>query len=402
MEDKHDKESNEEYAFLKEQPITDYDLDTLFFEHDKTKVSEKARKEFIKENSRVKADIRKGLTGDDEVAATNWKGFPTPRKRAIDKKGELIPRTSPVYKTLDLEDEANMITNRLTVPKNTPMTPRFQMDEKEWKDGAWRLLPTDSLRDLKYMMAKGGPAVMGIPVPGKINPAKKSGGRRKKRKKKTRKKRGGSPLPPVPYDELKITLWNILRNNGDRVYDMKNKKNNKVDKVRITKKFIETRPRDEHYGKKMIQFQRVYQVLDGSLGRWAVVSGRYEGYTPYADHTGPWTYSTPYDDVVLTKHISPAKTGKLAVIGVVGGRRRRTRKKRGGDKWESARKQEKKKYCKKYYKGKYGINKKGCKKDPMCKYVDMGSGGEWCYTKKRKYKKKKRKTRRKKRKTRKR
>ena len=212
MEDKHDKESNEEYAFLKEQPITDYDLDTLFFEHDKTKVSEKARKEFIKENSRVKADIRKGLTGDDEVAATNWKGFPTPRKRAIDKKGELIPRTSPVYKTLDLEDEANMITNRLTVPKNTPMTPRFQMDEKEWKDGAWRLLPTDSLRDLQYM-ATGGPAVMGIPVQGKINPAKKSGGRRKKRKKKTRKqrkkktrkkktrkkktrkKRGGVPVP---------------------------------------------------------------------------------------------------------------------------------------------------------------------------------------------------------------
>jgi len=248
---------------------------------------------------------------------------------------------------------------------------------------------------------QGGPAVMGIPVPDKKIAAKKNG-KRRTRKKKTRKKRGGSPLPPVPYDELKITLWNILRNNGDRVYDMKNKKNNKVDKVRITKKFIETRPRDEHYGKKMIQFQRVYQVLDGSLGRWAVVSGRYEGYTPYADHTGPWTYSTPYDDVVLTKHISPAKTGKLAVIGVVGGRRRRTRKKRGGDKWESARKQEKKKYCKKYYKGKYGINKKGCKKDPMCKYVDMGSGGEWCYTKKRKYKKKKRKTRRKKRKTRKR
>jgi hypothetical protein len=59
-----------------------------------------------------------------------------------------------------------------------------------------------------------------------------------------------------------------------------------------------------------------------------------------------------------------------------GGRRR---KKRGGS-WESARKKEKKKYCKKYYKGKYGINKKGCKKDPICKYVDMGSGGEWCYT----------------------
>ena len=298
----------------------------------------------------------------------------------------------------------------------------------------------------------------------------------KRRKKKTRKKRGGSPLPPVSYDELNITPWNLVRNNGDMVYDMKNKKNDKVDKVRITKKFraikyqivkqvldgrartyitpyddvvltkrrypfskirgsplppvpydkLKITPRnleinngDGVYDMKIknndevdvikvritkkyraIKFQRVYQVLDGSLGRWAVVSGRYEGYTPIGDHTGPWTYITPYDDVVLTKHISTAKTGKLAVIGVVGGRRRRTRKKRGGDKWESARKQEKKKYCKKYYKGKYGINKKGCKKDPMCKYVDMGSGGEWCYTKKRKYKKKKRKTRRKKRKTR--
>ena len=116
------------------------------------------------------------------------------------------------------------------------------------------------------------------------------------------------------------------------------KNNDEVDviKVRITKKF------------RAIKYQIVKQVLDGSLGRWAVVSGRYEGYTPIGDHTGPWTYITPYDDVVLTKHISPAKTVKLAVAtGLVGGRRRRTRKKRGGDKWESARKQEKKKYCKK-------------------------------------------------------
>ena len=96
---------------------------------------------------------------------------------------------------------------------------------------------------------------------------------------------------------------------------------------------------------------------------------------------------------------SGSSTGSSTIITTGGKRRRRTRKKRGGDKWESARKQEKKKYCKKYYKGKYGINKKRCKKDPMCKYVDMGSGGEWCYTKKKKYKKKKRKTRRKKRKT---
>ena len=53
---------------------------------------------------------------------------------------------------------------------------------------------------------------MGIPVPDKKIAAKKNG-KRRTRKKKTRKKRGGSPLPPVPYDELKITLWNILRNN---------------------------------------------------------------------------------------------------------------------------------------------------------------------------------------------
>ena len=45
----------------------------------------------------------------------------------------------------------------------------------------------------------------------------------------------------------------------------------------------------------------------------------------------------------------------------------------------------------------YGINKKGCKKDPMCKYVDMGSGGEWCYTKKKS--KQKKNTRRKKKRT---
>ena len=263
MEDKYDKESNEEYAFFKEEPITDYDLDTLFLEHDKTKVSEKARKEFIEKNRIAKAKIRDGLTGDDEVAATNWKGFPTPTKGAI-KRRKLIPKTSPMYTKLNFEGPAIKFTNRLTVPPNTPITPRFQMYEKEWKDGAWRLLPKDRQEDLQYMAAKGGPAVMGIPVRYKKGTKRKrSGGRRKKRKKKTRKKRGG-------------------------------------------------------------------------------------------------------------------------------------------DKWESARKQEKKKYCKKYYKGKYGINKKGCKKDPMCKYVDMGSGGEWCYTKKRKYKKKKRKTRRKKRKTRKR
>ena len=84
------------------------------------------------------------------------------------------------------------------------MTPRFQMDEKEWKDGAWRLLPYDSRKDLEYMATRG-PAVMGI-VPNKKIAAKKQGTkrkhmggkrrrkkrtkrRRKKRRKKTRKKR---------------------------------------------------------------------------------------------------------------------------------------------------------------------------------------------------------------------
>jgi hypothetical protein len=93
---------------------------------------------------------------------------------------------------------------------------------------------------------------------------------------------------------------------------------------------------------------------------------------------------------------------KLSSIREGGGKRRKSRrkrkKKRGGS-WESARNKERKKYCKKYYKGKYGINKKGCKKDPKCKYVDMCSGGEWCYTKKRTYKKRKKKRKRSRRKT---
>jgi hypothetical protein len=71
-------------------------------------------------------------------------------------------------------------------------------------------------------------------------------------------------------------------------------------------------------------------------------------------------------------------------------RRRRGTKKKVIHSWDRqilSREKHKKGYCKKYYKGKYGINKKGCKKDQKCKYVDMGSGGEWCYTKKRAYKK---------------
>ena len=54
----------------------------------------------------------------------------------------------------------------------------------------------------------------------------------------------------------------------------------------------------------------------------------------------------------------------------------------------AARAKHKKKYCGKYFKGTYGINKKGCKKDELCIYADQGSGGEWCWTKKRKYTKK--------------
>tara|TARA_B100000902_G_C26972617_1_gene746187 strand:- start:28 stop:669 length:642 start_codon:yes stop_codon:yes gene_type:complete len=192
MEDNYDKE----FKFFEKEPITDYDLGTLFIEHDKTTVPPETKKEIIKENKRVKAKIRKRLMGKSKVAATDWKGFPTPTKGAIDKKGKLIPRTSPVYKTLDLEDEAIKFTDRLTVPKNTPMTPRFQMYREEGEDQKWRLLPKDRLKDLQYM-AKGGPAVMGIPVPDKKKKitTKKQGTKRKRpggkrrRKRKTRKKR---------------------------------------------------------------------------------------------------------------------------------------------------------------------------------------------------------------------
>lgn len=53
----------------------------------------------------------------------------------------------------------------------------------------------------------------------------------------------------------------------------------------------------------------------------------------------------------------------------------------------AARAKHKKKYCGKYFKGTYGINKKGCKKDELCIYADQGSGGEWCWTKKKIHKK---------------
>ena len=75
-----------------------------------------------------------------------------------------------------------------------------------------------------------------------------------------------------------------------------------------------------------------------------------------------------------------------------GRRRRRTRRKKASDeewiqykkptglsKIERARKKwKKKKPCGKYYKGEYSIDKR-CKKDKKCRYIDMGSGGEWCY-----------------------
>ena len=60
--------------------------------------------------------------------------------------------------------------------------------------------------------------------------------------------------------------------------------------------------------------------------------------------------------------------------------------------YERQRKEHKKKHCGKYYKGAHGIHKKACKKDSECIYSDHGSGGEWCFTKKRS----KRKTMRKK------
>ena len=67
-------------------------------------------------------------------------------------------------------------------------------------------------------------------------------------------------------------------------------------------------------------------------------------------------------------------------------RRRRTRRKKvlnkmsgGGDSYSRNRKKQKRmKPCGKYYKGEYNIDKR-CKKDKNCRYIDMGSGGEWCY-----------------------
>jgi len=82
-------------------------------------------------------------------------------------------------------------------------------------------------------------------------------------------------------------------------------------------------------------------------------------------------------------------------------RRKKTRRNKGRQStpysdilYERQRKEHKKKHCGKYYKGAHGIHKKACKKDSECIYSDHGSGGEWCFTKKRGYIK--RKTRRKK------
>ena len=47
-----------------------------------------------------------------------------------------------------------------------------------------------------------------------------------------------------------------------------------------------------------------------------------------------------------------------------------------------SRKEDKKTKCGKYYKGKWNVDAKGCKKDKRCRYSDMGSGGEWCLLKK--------------------
>ena len=91
---------------------------------------------------------------------------------------------------------------------------------------------------------------------------------------------------------------------------------------------------------------------------------------------------------VVTGRANKLRLGFSSLSKKKGGRRRT--KKRVIHSWDRAilsKKKHRKGYCKKYYKGKYGINRKGCKKDAKCKYVDMGSGGEWCYTKKRAYKK---------------
>tara|TARA_B110000438_G_C15806126_1_gene647424 strand:- start:2218 stop:2754 length:537 start_codon:yes stop_codon:yes gene_type:complete len=117
----------------------------------------------------------------------------------------------------------------------------------------------------------------------------------------------------------------------------------------------------------------------------------------------PYTTATGLDALEAERIIAKYD---LAVNG--GKKKRRRTKKKVIHSWDRAilsRKKHKKGYCKKYYKGKYGINKKGCKKDQKCKYVDMGSGGEWCYTKKRAYKKRrkrnlKKRTRRRRRKRR--
>ncbi len=177
MEDEHDKE----YKWIKEEPIGPYDVQSLFLGQDKTKVSNKDRKAFIKENKRVKAKIRKRLTGDDKVAATNWKVHTnTPHKEAV-QQGKLIPRTSPVYKMLNFEDPAMKFTDRLTVPKDTPYATSGLRSITQEEAQNWRLLNPDLLMHARHM-AKGGPQVMGIPV----KDTKKEGGKRR-----TRKKRGG-------------------------------------------------------------------------------------------------------------------------------------------------------------------------------------------------------------------
>ena len=89
----------------------------------------------------------------------------------------------------------------------------------------------------------------------------------------------------------------------------------------------------------------------------------------------------------------------LAEIVLDGGKRktrRKTRRNKGRQVtpysdilYERRIKEHKKKHCGKYYKGAHGIRRKACKKDPKCIYGDHGSGGEWCFTKKRKYTKRK-------------
>ena len=114
-------------------------------------------------------------------------------------------------------------------------------------------------------------------------------------------------------------------------------------------------------------------ILEGNTGKKGVTVPQYKG-APGANE----------NIVKAAKLGEQTKENRKYDTIQKGGRKKITKKKviHSWDRARLSREKHKKEYCKKYYKGKYGINKKGCKKDSKCTYVDMGSGGEWCYTKK--------------------